>query len=61
MDTDDSSESEWDSDCSTAQPDVAQPAVPEGHQLQHLPGKQERDCVVCSDRSRGIRKRSSYW
>ncbi|KAI0218363.1 hypothetical protein LSAT2_029928 [Lamellibrachia satsuma] len=44
-----------------AQPDVAQPAVPEGHQLQHLPGKQERDCVVCSDRSRGIRKRSSYW
>ena len=31
------------------------------HRLEHLPGKQERDCVLCTDRSRGIRKRSSYW
>ncbi|KAI0220882.1 hypothetical protein LSAT2_027653 [Lamellibrachia satsuma] len=30
------------------------------HTLEHLPGKQERDCILCSDRARGIRKRSSY-
>ena len=30
------------------------------HCLQHLPGKRERECVVCSDRARGIRKRSSF-
>ena len=31
------------------------------HDLQRLPGKRERECVVCSDRSAGIRKRSSYY
>ena len=31
------------------------------HDLTHLPGSKERDCVVCSDRSRGVRKRSCYW
>ena len=36
-------------------------AVPDmQHCLQHLPGKRERECVVCSDRARGIRKRSSF-
>ena len=46
--------------------DAVVPAMPpagpacRAHELQHLPGRQERDCVVCSDRSRGIRKRSSY-
>ena len=31
------------------------------HDLKRLPGKRERECVVCSDRSAGIRKRSSYY
>ena len=31
------------------------------HDLTRLPGKRERECVVCSDRSAGIRKRSSYY
>ena len=31
------------------------------HDLQYLPGKRERECVVCSDRSAGIPKRSSYY
>jgi len=35
--------------------------VPGRHVLEHLPGRKERDCVLCSDRTRGIRKRSSYW
>ena len=42
---------------------VVPPAVPHvgRHILEHLPGKRERECVVCSDRARGIRKRSSFW
>ena len=40
-----------------------QPALPHPgrHEIEHLPGKRERNCVVCSDRARNIRKRSSYW
>ena len=33
----------------------------EGHMLQHLPGRQERDCAVSSYRSGGIRTRSSHY
>ena len=40
-----------------------QPALPHPgrHEIEHLPGKRERNCVVCSDRARNICKRSSYW
>ena len=42
---------------------VMPPAVPHvgRHILEHLPGKREWECVVCSDRTRGICKRSSFW
>ena len=42
---------------------VLPPAVPlvGRHELEHLPGKRERNCVVCSDRAMGVRKRSSFW
>ncbi|XP_067949792.1 piggyBac transposable element-derived protein 4-like [Watersipora subatra] len=36
-------------------------ATADGHQLTQVPGKRERDCVVCSDRSAKIRKRSRTW
>ena len=35
--------------------------LPGNHELEHLPGRRERDCIVCSDQSTGTRKRSSYW
>ena len=35
--------------------------LPTDHELQHLPGQQEQDCVVCSDRARGKQKQSSFW
>ena len=40
-----------------------QPALPHPgrHELDHLPGRRERNCVVCSDPARNIRKRSSFW
>lgn len=42
-----------------------QPEQPMSLSLQHqcvlLPDKKERDCVVCSDRSAGIRRRSRHW
>ena len=45
--------------CTDDVPQVALP--PLHHSLERLPGKKERDCVICTDRTRGIRKRSSYW
>ena len=51
--------------CSAEEAGVAAlpPAMPHPgrHELEHLPGKRERECIVCSDRARGIRKRSSFW
>ena len=51
--------------CAAADPAMAvlPPAVPlvGRHELEHLPGKRERNCVVCSDRAMGVRKRSSFW
>ena len=42
---------------------VVPPALPlvGRHELEHLPGKREHNCVVCSDRAMGVRKRSSFW
>ena len=43
---------------------AAAPATPPpppalvGHQIAYLPGRTERQCVVCSDRKRGLRRRS---
>ena len=51
--------------CATEDADepAPQPALPHPgrHELEHLPGRRERNCVVCSDRERNIRKRSSFW
>lgn len=45
--------------CSTRVGNDQMPQVPHEHRIGALPGKKEKDCVICSDRSvPGGRKRS---
>ena len=47
--------------CGTVDRNPQMPVVAKTHRLKALPGRQERDCVVCSDRKNGIRRRSRTW
>lgn len=47
--------------CGSTDPIPAPPPIDPNHQLADLPGSTERECVVCSDRQAGRRRRSRTW